>query len=395
MLPFRGFQAFVAAVVTLATLPGCTGDGSARHDGGGPPQSATIGASGEPSLDALLAAPAEAIAALKVDYPDLVTVDTFMFDSTPTAVYQRHRYVRGRLIQARTGNQHDVALRLDVFADQDEARGFLATYHRRRYIHQSVSVPGWPDVANFQALDQVQDILYSFVRGRSVVHLTLDHGRFDSKETAAAELGRALDLVNASLDETVPIRHGANGTPTATPEGEMTPTEAPRTPPALEDYIAAAVVAVEALAFEYPELYAHQTSPYDPVLSEVEDLREMHGWRDGTSVSATTLAGPTAIRLRLDVFDDVDGARGFRAGHDERIFVDDPVKVPGWPGTANVAISGEVQNISYSLTHGPAMIRLRLGYHGLGEGPEAVAAELSTALDIVQASLNETVPVPE
>lgn len=395
MRPRRALRAYVAIAVVLATLPACTGEPSTGNDRGEPTPTTPVGAADEPSLEAFLAAPGEAMEALKANYRDLVTVDTFVFDNAPAAVYERHRYVQGRMIRARTGAQHDVALRIDVFTDQDGARGFLPTYHKRRYIHQRVSVPGWPGFANFQPLDQVQDISYSFVHSRAVVHVTLNHGRFGDEEAAASELGMALDVVKASLDVTVPIPHRASQTPTAAPEESPTPTEAPGTPPTLEDYLAASVVAVEALAFEYPELYAHHVSPYDTALAEVEDLREQHGWRDGRSVNATTLTGPITIRFRLDVFDDVKGARAFRAGHDERVFVGDPVKLPGWPDTADFVTADDTQSISYSFVRGPAMIRLRLGYHGLGDDPEEAAAELATALDIIQASLNETVPITD
>lgn len=109
MLPYRAFRASVAIVVVLAALPGCTGDQPTGNDRGETTPTTTVGAAGEPSLEALLAAPAEAMEALKANYPDLVTVDTFALDGTPTAVYERHGYVQGGLIHARTGAKHDVA----------------------------------------------------------------------------------------------------------------------------------------------------------------------------------------------------------------------------------------------------------------------------------------------
>lgn len=204
MQPLRRFRALVATAAALGSLAACTGDEPADRDGGGTP-TPTVAISSGPSLAALLAAPAEAMEALTAEYPQLAIVDTIRLDRAASDdVHEQHAFVEGVILSASTGLPHSVNLRLDVFANQDDARAFLDVYRERRYIHELVAVPGWPGVANFQAFEQAQDISYSFVHGRAVVYLELDHGRFDSPEAAAAALGTALDIVQASFDETVP-----------------------------------------------------------------------------------------------------------------------------------------------------------------------------------------------
>lgn len=205
MRPVRGFQAFVATVGVLVAVAGCTDDESADADGG---RTAipTITTPDAPSLEVLLAAPAEAVEALNAEYPGLVVIDTVRYDRATSAdVYERYGFEEGVLLEASIGAWHSLLLRFDVFADHDSAGELLALNRERSYVDELVEVPGWPEVANFRVVKNRQDIWYGFVHGRAVVHLILEGGRFDSPEEAAAELGAALDIVQASLNETVPI----------------------------------------------------------------------------------------------------------------------------------------------------------------------------------------------
>lgn len=201
----RGFQAFVATVGVLVAATGCT-DGEPADTGGGRTAIPTITTPDAQSLEALLAAPAEAMEALKAEYPGLAIVDTTELDVSPfDDVRERYGFVDGVVVEASSGDLSSMFLRLEIFADPGGAHSVLALERDRSYVDELVEVPGWPEVANFRVVEGRQDIWYGFVHGRAAVHLILEGGRFDSPEAAAAELGTALDIVQASLNETVPI----------------------------------------------------------------------------------------------------------------------------------------------------------------------------------------------
>lgn len=217
----RGSLAVLTIVMTVAVTGACTGGDPVVRPGEGlpeTPQGATpVGPTADPTVEALLASVVDAVRALEVEYPNLSYQDPVRYDSFDPQdprkhLYDQHGFVEGTRVIALNSTPRDLQLRIDVFGSRDGADGFRAdfedefraTYEEEFHDHELVEVPGWPGTANFRTFDG-QFVSYTFVHGPAAVWLRLWTVEFESPAAAGVELGTALDLVQASLDETVPI----------------------------------------------------------------------------------------------------------------------------------------------------------------------------------------------
>lgn len=192
-------------------------------------------------------------------------------------------------------------------------------------------------------------------------------------------------------NEEISARPGVSRSPTV-----------PTADPTVEDLLAAAGTAVGVLETEYPDMDFRFSERYNSIQpgDERQGIYEKHGFVEGKRVGGVDESQNEAI-LRLDVFGSQDQARGFRTDFEEQYhfndevwsYVGDPVEVPGWPRTAHFQTQLGSQQISYIFVHGPAAVWLRLRAVEF-DSPEAAGVELANVLDLVQASLNETVPIP-